>query len=75
MNALFNYLMENGILDRDTLETRVDVLLESSDSLKTKLDRQTACMKEIRKQSAQFPDSKFDSQALEEEYARLEQEI
>ena len=121
MNTLFNYLMENGIHDLDTLETRVDALRESSDSLKTKLDSQTARMKEIRKLpdylatyhemkpvydglqkikftrskekykadhaaelkqfyearrklSAEFPDGKFDRHALEEEYARLEQE-
>ena len=49
MNALFNYLMENGIHDLGTLETRVNTLRESSDSLKTKLDSQTARMKEIRK--------------------------
>ena len=49
MNTLFNYLMENGIHDLDTLENRVDALRESSDSLKTKLDSQTARMKEIRK--------------------------
>ena len=49
MNALFNYLMENGIHDLDTLENRVNTLRESSDSLKTKLDSQTARMKEIRK--------------------------
>ena len=49
MNALFNYLMENEIHDLDTLENRVDALRESSDSLKTKLDSQTARMKEIRK--------------------------
>ena len=49
MNALFNYLMENGIHDLETLENRVDALRESSDSLKTKLDNQTARMKEIRK--------------------------
>ena len=46
---MFNYLMENGIHDLDTLEARVDALRESSDSLKTKLDSQTARMKEIRK--------------------------
>ncbi|MGM9585831.1 MAG: mobilization protein, partial [Faecousia sp.] len=49
MNALFNYLMENGIHDLDTLENRVDTLRDFSDSLKTKLDSQTARMKEIRK--------------------------
>ena len=49
MNALFNYLMENGIHDLDTLEARVTKLRESSDALKTKLDSQTARMKEIRK--------------------------
>ncbi|MGM9550353.1 MAG: MobQ family relaxase [Faecousia sp.] len=49
MNALFNYLMENGIHDLYTLEDRVGALQESSDALKTKLDSQTACMKEIRK--------------------------
>ena len=49
MNALFNYLMENGIHDLDTLENRVDTLRESSDVLKEKLDSQTARMKEIRK--------------------------
>ena len=49
MNSLFNYLMENGIHDLDTLENRVDTIRESSDSLKTKLDSQTARMKEIRK--------------------------
>ena len=49
MNAMFNYLMENGIHDLGTLETRVDALRESSDALKTKLDSQTARMKEIRK--------------------------
>ena len=49
MNTLFNYLMENGIHDLDTLEARVDVLRESSDALKMKLDIQTARMKEIRK--------------------------
>lgn len=49
MNVLFNYLMENGIHDLSTLETRVDALRESSDALKTKLDSQTARMKEIRK--------------------------
>ena len=49
MNALFNYLMENGIHDLDALEAHVDALRESSDSLKTKLDSQTARMKEIRK--------------------------
>ena len=121
MNALFNYLMENGIHDLDTLENRVDALRESSAVLKEKLDCQTARMKEIRKLpdylatyhemkpvydglqkikftrskekykadhaaelkqfyearrklSAEFPDGKFDRHALEEEYARLEQE-
>ena len=49
MNTLFNYLMENGIHDLDTLETRVDALRGFSDALKTKLDSQTARMKEIRK--------------------------
>ncbi len=49
MNAMINYLMENGIHDLDTLENRVNTLRESSDSLKTKLDSQTARMKEIRK--------------------------
>ena len=49
MNALFNYLMENGIHDLETMEARVDALRESSDSLKMKLDSQTARMKEIRK--------------------------
>ena len=48
MNTLFNYLMENGIHDLDTLETRVDALRAFSDSLKAKLDNQTARMKEIR---------------------------
>lgn len=49
MNALFNYLMENGIHDLETLENRVNTLRESSDFLKMKLDSQTARMKEIRK--------------------------
>ena len=49
MNTLFNNLMENGIHDLDTLEARVSVLRESFDALKTKLDSQTARMKEIRK--------------------------
>ena len=49
MNALFNYLMEHGIHDLETLEDRVTKLRESSDSLKAKLDNQTARMKEIRK--------------------------
>ena len=49
MNVLFNYLMENGIHNLDTLENRVSVLRESFDALKTKLDSQTARMKEIRK--------------------------
>ena len=49
MNNLFNYLMENGIHDLDTLEARVTKLRVSSDSLKMKLDSQTARMKEIRK--------------------------
>ena len=49
MNALFNYLMENGIHDLATLEARVTKLRVSSDSLKMKLDSQTARMKEIRK--------------------------
>ena len=49
MNALFNYLMENGIHDLDTLEDRVNTLRESSDALKETLDSQTARMKEIRK--------------------------
>ena len=49
MNALFNYLMENGIHDLYTLEARVDALRNSSDAFKTKLDSQTARMKEIRK--------------------------
>ena len=49
MNALFNYLMENGIHDLDTLENRVDTLRQSSDTLKEKLDSQTARMKGIRK--------------------------
>ena len=49
MNALFNYLMENGIHDLDTLENRVDALRQSSDTLKEKLDSQTARMKGIRK--------------------------
>ena len=121
INTLFNYLMENGIHDLDTLETRVDALRDSSSALKEKLDSQTARMKEIRKLpqyldtyremkpvydglqkikfthskekykaehtaelkqfyqarrklSAQFPDGKFNRHALEEEYARLEQE-
>ena len=121
MNALFNYLMEHGIHDLDTLEDRVNTLRESSDALKETLDSQTSRMKEIRKLpdylsiyremkpvydglqkikfiraketyksdhaaelkqfyearrklSAEFPDGKFDRHALEEEYARLEQE-
>ena len=121
MNALFNYLMEHGIHDLDTLEDLVNTLRESSDALKETLDSQTARMKEIRKLpdylatyhemkpvydglqkikftrakekykadhaaelkqfyearrklSAEFPDGKFDRHALEEEYARLEQE-
>ena len=49
MNTLFNYLMENGIHDLDTLENRVNTLRESSDALKETLDSQTARMKEIRK--------------------------
>ena len=49
MNNLFNYLMENGIHDLDTLEAQVTKLRVSSDSLKMKLDSQTARMKEIRK--------------------------
>ena len=49
MNALFNYLMENGIHDLDTLEDRVNTLRESSDALKETLDSQTSRMKEIRK--------------------------
>ena len=49
MNALFNYLMENGIHDLDMLEDRVNTLRESSDALKETLDTQTARMKEIRK--------------------------
>ena len=49
MNTLFNYLMENGIHDLDTLEKRVDALRNSSNTLKEKLDTQTARMKEIRK--------------------------
>ena len=49
MNALFNYLMENGIHDLDALEARVDAIRESSDALKKKLDSQTARMREIRK--------------------------
>lgn len=49
MNALFNYLMENGIHDLETLKNRVNTLRESSDALKEKLDSQTARMKEIRK--------------------------
>ena len=49
MNALFNYLIENGIHDLDTLEDRVNTLRESSDALKETLDSQTARMKEIRK--------------------------
>ena len=48
-NALFNYLMENGIHDLDALEARVDAIRESSDALKKKLDSQTARMREIRK--------------------------
>ena len=49
MNTLFNYLMENGIHDLDTLEDLVNTLRESSDALKETLDSQTARMKEIRK--------------------------
>ena len=49
MNALFNYLMEHGIHDLDTLEDRVNTLRESSDALKETLDSQTARTKEIRK--------------------------
>ena len=49
MNALFNYLMENGIHDLAALEARVTKLRVSSDSLKMKLDSQTARMKDIRK--------------------------
>ena len=49
MNALFNYLMEHGIHDLDTLEARVDALRQSSNALKEKLDTQAARMKEIRK--------------------------
>ena len=49
MNTAFNYLMEKGIHDLDTLEKRVDDLRDSSNALKEKLDRQTARMKEIRK--------------------------
>ena len=49
MNALFNYLMENGIHDLETLEDRVNTLRESSDALKETLDSQIARMKEIRK--------------------------
>ena len=49
MNTLFNYLIENGIHDLDTLENRVNTLRESSDALKETLDSQTARMKEIRK--------------------------
>lgn len=49
MNTLFNYLMENGIHDLETLEDRVNTLRESSDALKETLDSQTVRMKEIRK--------------------------
>ena len=49
MNTLFNYLMENGIHNLETLEDRVNTLRESSDALKETLDSQTARMKEIRK--------------------------
>ena len=49
MNTLFNYLMENGIHDLDTLEDLVNTLRESSDALKETLDSQTSRMKEIRK--------------------------
>ena len=49
MNTLFNYLMENGIDDLETLEDRVNTLRESSDALKETLDSQTVRMKEIRK--------------------------
>ena len=49
MNILFNYFMENGIHDLETLENRVNTLRESSDALKETLDSQTARMKEIRK--------------------------
>ena len=49
MNTLFNYLMENGIHDLETLEDRVNTLRESSDALKETLDSQTARMKEIHK--------------------------
>ena len=49
MNAMFNYLMENGIHDLDTLESQVNTLRESSDALKETLDSQTSRMKEIRK--------------------------
>ena len=49
MNALFNYLMEHGIHDLDTLEDLVNTLREYSDALKETLDSQTARMKEIRK--------------------------
>ena len=49
MNELYNYLMSNCIYDLDALEDRVKALQESSDALKTKLDSQTARMKEIRR--------------------------
>ena len=49
MNELYNYLMSNCIYDLDALEDRVKALRDSSDALKTKLDSQTARMKEIRK--------------------------
>lgn len=48
MNLLFNYLMDNGIHDLDTLEERVNAMQADYSALKEKLDTQTSRMKEIR---------------------------
>ena len=57
-SELCQYLLDHGITDITTLEARVSDLRATTDSLKKKLDTQTAQMKTLRKIPEYFDDYK-----------------
>ena len=57
-SQLCQYLLDHGITDVDTLEAHVSNLRATTDSLKEKLDSQTAEMKTLRKLPEYFVDYK-----------------